>query len=720
MIGWIDDKETNSSETEQKHRKWLEERLAELNSRRLTGFAERPSDANTPTIIVVNDRDHGFRKLEIETALNPFIPSPSGMGGEGDKKASPYVIVLEMELRSLSAMEENKLWREIVTNHAERTVVVVSVESLREAGVNISDAGSIEQLVEGFLRHLDGANSALARLAKCRHLVVWFRDGAIHYDNTKQRRITDYFCPYGADDPGSTNLGSMAGYTTILVASIVRGLACWMSGDREKITEPPQVVDDLAGVESGIGLGVVLCRQHFTKGIARIGFLTTEHPNYEPNPHPFERIFIDYDEPARSSEKDEPELFLSRVEFEIPNDSKHREWGRITRLLALRRAAPYNQDAKEVALDIVKRGLKHVVEVSEKDVKGMNLPSKPAFPMRRILCPYGRFGEIETVDRDEIDNYISLCAVISKYLCDTHWQIPLAIAVFGPPGSGKSFSIRQILEKVAPGHGKNSLEFNVAQFANVKDLATAFHQAQDRALASEVPLVTFDEFDANLGREALGWVKYFLAPMQDGKFKDGESMYRIGRAIFVFSGGTAHSFHDFTARCRYDAVAREAKGPDFISRLRGHLNVKGINSTGAVGDILMIRRAILLRSILKRKCAYLFDPVTEEANVQNDVISAFLKVTKYKHGVRSMEAIIEMSQVSHSRGYLKSSIPHRNQLEMHVDADEFADHLTDSSGSPGSRPDADFITTVFDTDPLARNGRTTRTRQNKSAGAVGE
>jgi hypothetical protein len=287
---------------------------------------------------------------------------------------------------------------------------------------------------------------------------------------------------------------------------------------------------------------------------------------------------------------------------------------------------------------------------------------------------------IEAVDRDELDSYMSLCAVMGKYLGDKDWQTPLPIAVFGPPGSGKSFTIRQILEKVAPGHASNPLEFNVAQFANVKDLATACHQAQDRALASEVPLVTFDEFDASLGPDPLGWLKYFLAPMQDGKFKDGDSMYRIGRAIFVFSGGTTHSFNEFTARCRDDAAFRTAKGPDFVSRLRGHLTINGIDAAGEddVDDVLMIRRSILLRSILKRKCSQIFDPVTDEANIHDAVIRAFLKTRKYKHGVRSMEAIIEMSQVSRARGYLKSSIPAGEQLGMHVDSDEFLDWLNRS------------------------------------------
>jgi hypothetical protein len=699
VVGWIEDTEADSSKLEKTHPKWLKKHLEELNQRLSGKFSAEFNRPDRPRIIVINDRDHGYRDLDTETSLKPFIPKAAKKGDEEGARSSAYAIVLEMEKRSQLA--KNKLWDEIAANHKDRTVVVVSVESLREAGLNISDSASIEQLVEDFRDQLDRPDSLLAELAKCRHLVVWFRDGAIHHDNKRRGLITDYFCPYGADDPGSMNLGSMAGYTTILVASIVRGIACSMCGgaDFDKIAldgEPKVQTDDLAGVKAGIGLGVVLCRQHFTTGISPIGFLTEVSPNFRPNPHPFQQLFVEYDNRKPESDKDQPELFLSRLEFETTDRPKSEEWGRIKRLLKLR-----NQKSWDVARDIVTRGLKYVAEVSESSNGGGGLPPGPYFPIRRILCPYGRFGVIETVDRDELDSYMSLCAVMRKYLVEKDWQTPLAIAVFGPPGSGKSFAIQQILEKVAPGLEKNSLEFNVAQFSSVKDLATACHQAQDRALASEVPLVTFDEFDANLGPDRLGWLKYFLAPMQNGKFKAGESMYRIGRAIFVFSGGTEHSFDEFAAKCRNDPIVRAAKGPDFLSRLRGHLSVKGIDSKAGVDDILKIRRAILLRSILKRKCSYIFDPATDRASIHEAVIHAFLNVARYKHGVRSMEAIVEMSQVSRSRGYLKASLPTRKQLELHVNATEFIDYLDQSPGAdpPDPGPDPASLCTVFYADP---------------------
>ena len=139
--------------------------------------------------------------------------------------------------------------------------------------------------------------------------------------------------------------------------------------------------------------------------------------------------------------------------------------------------------------------------------------------------------EDPTVDRHEIDRFSSIEGLMRKYTEKDDWQEPLSIAVFGQPGSGKSFTAKQILSNVNPEAAKRPLEFNVAQFTGITDLAMLFHQAQDLgALGGEVPLVIFDEFDSMRGRTKYGWLKYFLAPMQDGRFKDGNNVYRSRRA----------------------------------------------------------------------------------------------------------------------------------------------------------------------------------------------
>ena len=225
---------------------------------------------------------------------------------------------------------------------------------------------------------------------------------------------------------------------------------------------------------------------------------------------------------------------------------------------------------------------------------------------------------------------------------------------------------------------------------------------RDIVLEGKVPFVFFDEFDSDFNGKPLGWLKYFLAPMQDGKFRDGESTHPIGNAIFVFAGGTKSTYKNFVQNLpENDSSAvsfkegndetqtpeedvkeedakkafRDVKGPDFVSRLRGYINVMGPNRQrreNDYDDASIIRRAKILRTLLKNdpRASGLFNS-ENELNIDEGVLRAMLYVTKYEHGTRSMNALIEMSRLEGKKRYDLSALPVREQLDLHVDADEF-------------------------------------------------
>jgi hypothetical protein len=178
--------------------------------------------------------------------------------------------------------------------------------------------------------------------------------------------------------------------------------------------------------------------------------------------------------------------------------------------------------------------------------------------------------------------------------------------------------------------------------------------------------------------------------MQDGLFREAGALHPIGRAVLVFAGGTKARFADFIAPLAPDAAREErvafaaAKAPDFVSRLHAHVNVQGPGDLSK-GDVLApLRRAILLRSMLARRAPGLFAggaPGRGECRIDQEVLRALLVVASYRHGARSMEAILANSALSGRLNFEAAALPPDSQLGLHVDVAAFRALL---EGEPAS------------------------------------
>lgn len=276
-------------------------------------------------------------------------------------------------------------------------------------------------------------------------------------------------------------------------------------------------------------------------------------------------------------------------------------------------------------------------------------------------------GAWSSVDRTEIESLRSVRNIMSEYVAQEPNVRPLSLAVFGPPGAGKSYAVKQLAQEWAGvALQVHLLEFNLTQFGGLAELNAALHQVRDCAVRKRLPVVFWDEFDASFEGQPGGWLRYFLAPMQDGVFIEYGLLRPIGQAVFVFAGGTHPTMASFKAA----ATARpETKATDFLSRLRGYVDVLGVNPAGATDQTFPIRRAFLLRSAIQRKAPQIISDGL--LSIDRGVLQAFLQVSQYLHGARSLEAIIDMSALSGKLRFERSCLPAAHQLGLHTDAEDF-------------------------------------------------
>lgn len=291
--------------------------------------------------------------------------------------------------------------------------------------------------------------------------------------------------------------------------------------------------------------------------------------------------------------------------------------------------------------------------------------------------PIGIFGKLVTVERREIESLHAIRNLVHNYSSEISLGTdPLAIAVFGSPGSGKSYAVEQAVSGL---DNIDVLKFNLSQFDSPKELIGALHRVRDSAFKGKIPLVFWDEFDSVLDGQPLGWLRYFLAPIQDGHFQQGEIDHPVGASIFVFAGGTSKRFEAFRRRAE-SKVGRNSKALDFLSRLRGYIDIIGpdpVNGNAKDDPQYVLRRALILHGLFAKKG---LAKSNGAYRVDRGVLHGFLEVPKFNHGVRSMAAIIEMSRLRKGDVFTRSSLPVRAQLNLHVNGRAFLDLVGGQAG----------------------------------------
>ena len=573
--------------------------------------APAESEAATIDLLVLDDLGLDFRARE--ELWPPVLRGERGM---------PRSILLKTTL----PLAEGPLWTHLLERYADRLTVVLPSVALRARAADLSDSLSWDLTIEQTVHEIEAGASAFD-LGRCRRVIVQFGGaGAASFLRENGQARFERFLYHPEESEARWRVrqpGLTYGSLSVLTAALARH-ECEPAGYPLFIA---------------LGRGLAATRRNHELGGGSADF-DPGHANEEMRRalHPADSA----PDPAGDYFTAFPHALLSDPAL------RDQPAGRSDLIRDLAGAGVEYTAAK--ATEVVLRGARAALGAA----------------------PKAKYGSYLTADREEIERINSVRALIGAYLEDREDQRPLSIAVFGPPGSGKSFAIKQLAAELF-GEKKAVLEFNVTQFASIEDLHTAFHRVRDASLLGQTPLVFWDEFDSS----SLLWLKEFLAPMQDASFQDGASLHHLGRSVFVFAGGTCAEFAKFDRSEHPDEAVRvpfgNMKGPDFVSRLRGSINIKGPNPQGPDDSGYLIRRALLLRSQLERHAPQLIDPDTQVAAISTSVVRGFLRVERYLHGARSLENIVS-SSTPRAR-FDPGALPGPDVLRGHVSPD-FRDQVT--------------------------------------------
>jgi hypothetical protein len=534
------------------------------------------------------------------------------------KQPKPWII-----LKMNGPLAQGKLWETLVNEHAEKLIVITPINDLRRTGVQISRHLSWERTAQDVVWELTN-NPQVNGLSRCAAVIISFNTAGailITWEDGHANASLLFDPLVMEDDFEKLYPGKMYGYTSCLAAAIAR-----------QVILTPDKPDLLDGVQRGVAAMRILHMEGYgTRGTsaacAELEFPTARIAEIIERTTPFLSV-VSIQDPTR---------FLLHEQTADEIRPKRGYWT----ILEERYAVNLENVARQIVLEGFESALRNV--------------------------PVGRFGALVNVDRREIEALHSIQRLIAEY-CLEPQKKPLSIAVFGPPGSGKSFGVEQVAKSILS--DISVINFNLSQFGQPEDLLNALHQVRDVSLSGKIPLVFWDEFDSALNGQPLGWLRYFISPMQDGAFQQGQISHPIGRCIFVFVGGTSHNMEEFGSHIEEN---RLLKMPDFISRLKGFLDILGPNPIEEGEQYHILRRAIVLRSILERNSPSIFHNFNGKKVAQIDlgVLRALLITTTYKHGVRSLESIIAMSTLAGKSAFERSSLPPEEQLKLHVEARNF-------------------------------------------------
>lgn len=332
------------------------------------------------------------------------------------------------------------------------------------------------------------------------------------------------------------------------------------------------------------------------------------------------------------------------------------EWNMFTDRLGEQKGgvSPDNNGLVALAVALVERGPSILMSTWPRGYRPRAKEFADSVPILAI-------GHLISFAGKETEELTVLARLIRDYAQRTAVSRPLSIAVFGAPGSGKSFAVDQILSHMRIQSEK--LTYNLSQFSEEKELRQAMQSIQTAGLRERLPVVFWDEFDTSVGDKPMGWLRHFLSPMQDGNFSNNGHTHAIGKAIFVFAGGTCHSSEAFfNPKAALDkeeeANQRRDKLPDFASRLKAVYNVPSVEFTRSNTDKITLTvehsATLLRRALIVRHCLLKHAPTVQQ--VSTSVLEGMLASDEHETA-RDIENVIESAPLASASTFGEAHLP---------------------------------------------------------------
>ncbi|QIW97051.1 hypothetical protein AMS68_002569 [Peltaster fructicola] len=568
----------------------------------------------------------------------------TGAGDAGDQEVTPALELLQRVKPTrvvycmTAPLATGSLWDVLRTGpdpargvpEPDNLAVIVEADDLRAHGINLSQGLSWEATSEDFVRNL-GSNGRLDTLVTCPNLIVRFgTEGVIYHRGRDAVDPKLFFDPKHSEGSSLTAATPMIELSSAFTAGFTAGLTA---------TDSPSF-------DTGIQLGLTAAQR-----MATIGFIP-DPPTMAPQ-YPTAQIMRDLKAHSRGPAANIPSTKISTGD----------RWLLLDTLTG---------DPTEVARQILSNG-----------------------PERALgRCPTRKYGDLISTERVEIESLGAVTSIIDEHMSTSHFT-PTCIGVFGPAGSGKTFTATSIATHLA---SKTSTTQTIhdSRFLNEDSLAAACHGIRDASARGSLPVVIFKNFESILNSED-GLLATFSTLMSEGTFPDRGTVRNLGHAVmfFLIDQESADPETPFSPTAEMSLKRRgtfqslgevkqmRMEDSPLIDLLHGVVKVTGPNCSGAGDRTFAIRRALMLRHIIKEKYPHL--EVNGVMNFDDAVLHALLLTPTFKHGLGSLQKIISASRLSNRTKFDVSALPPEEQIQLHVDGRIFMSFLRSPKLPPALR-----------------------------------